>query len=57
MFQNERGIKMNVKTALKVLGYVGGWGLLFAAMLKADEAAEHVGKQAEELKRRMQNNK
>lgn len=48
---------MNVKTALKVLGYVGAWGLLFVAMSKADEAAEHVGKQASEIKRRMQNNK
>lgn len=48
---------MTIKTALKVLCYVGAWGLLFVAMSKADEAAEHVGKQAEELKRRMQNNK
>ena len=46
---------MNKKTVLKVLGYVGTWGLLIAAMAKADEAAEHIGKQAEELKRRMQN--
>lgn len=45
---------MNIKTALKVLGYVGAWGLLFAAMSKADEAAAHVGKQTEELKKRMQ---
>lgn len=44
---------MNVKTGLKILGYIGAWGLLFAAMSKADEAAAHVGKQAEELKRRM----
>lgn len=46
---------MSTKTVLKVLGYVGAWGLLFAAMSKADEAAAHVGKQAEEIKRRMQN--
>lgn len=48
---------MNKKTVLKTLGYVGCWVLLFAAMKNADEAAAHVGKQAEELKRRMQNNK
>lgn len=48
---------MSVKTTLKVLGYVGAWGLLLLAMSKADEAAAHVGKQAEELKKRMQNNK
>lgn len=45
---------MNIKTTLKVLGYVGAWALLALAMSKADEAAAHVGKQAEELKRRMQ---
>lgn len=46
-----------MKNVLKVLAYVATWGLLFLCMSKADEAAAHVGKQAEELKRRMQNNK
>lgn len=45
---------MSIKTTLKVLGYVGAWGLLIAAMYKADEAAAHVASQAEEIKRRMQ---
>lgn len=44
-----------MKNVLKVLAYVATWVLLFLCMSKADEAAEHVGKQAEELKRRMQN--
>ena len=46
---------MNKKTVLKVLGYVGAWVLLFAAMKNADEAAAHVGKQAAEIRKRMQN--
>lgn len=48
---------MSTKTVLKGLAYAASWGLLILCMSKADEAAAHVGKQAEELKRRMQNNK